>query len=42
MVSESLVEAYAAAEQRLRQLQFSPEAFDHPVGAVEWLETHIS
>ena len=42
MVSESLVEAYAAAEQRLRQLQRSPEAFDHPVGAVEWIETHIS
>ena len=42
MVSESLVEAYATAEQRLRQLQSSPEAFDHPVGAVEWIETHIS
>lgn len=42
MVSESLVEAYATAEQRLRQLQRSPEAFDHPVGAVEWIETHIS
>ena len=42
MVSESLVEAYAAAEQRLRQLQCSTAAFDHPVGAVEWIETHIS
>lgn len=42
MVSESLVEAYAAAEQRLRQLQCSPEAFDHPTGTVEWIETHIS
>ena len=42
MVSESLVEAYAAAEQRLRQLECSPAAFDHPVGAVEWIETHIS
>ena len=42
MVSESLVEAYAAAEQRLRQLQCSPAAFDHPAGAVEWIETHIS
>ena len=42
MVSESLVEAYATAERRLRQLQRSPEAFDHPVGAVEWIETHIS
>jgi aminoglycoside phosphotransferase family enzyme len=42
MAPESLVEAYAAAEQRLRQLQRSPEAFDHPVGAVEWIETHIS
>lgn len=42
MVSESLVEACATAEQRLRQLQRSPEAFDHPVGAVEWIETHIS
>ena len=42
MVSESLVEAYATAEQRLRQLQCSPEAFDQPVGAVEWIETHIS
>ena len=34
--------AYAAAEQRLRQLQRSPAAFDHPAGAVEWIETHIS
>ena len=42
MVSESLVEAYATAEQRLRQLQCSTEAFDHPAGAVEWIETHIS
>ena len=42
MVSESLVEAYATAEQRLRQLQCSTAAFDHPVGAVEWIETHIS
>ena len=42
MVSESLVEAYAAAEQRLRQLQCSTAAFDHPAGAVEWIETHIS
>ena len=42
MVSESLVEAYAAAEQRLRQLQCSPAAFAHPAGAVEWIETHIS
>ena len=42
MVSESLVEAYAAAEQRLRQLQCSPEAFGHPTGTVEWIETHIS
>ena len=42
MVSESLVEAYVTAERRLRQLQRSPEAFDHPVGAVEWIETHIS
>lgn len=42
MVSESLVEACAAAEQRLRQLQRSPEAFGHPSGTVEWIETHIS
>ena len=42
MVSESLVEAYATAEQRLRQLQRSPEAFGHPSGTVEWIETHIS
>ena len=42
MVSESLVEAYATAAQRLRQLQCSTAAFDHPVGAVEWIETHIS
>ena len=42
MVSESLVEAYATAEQRLRQLQRSPEAFGHPTGTVEWIETHIS
>lgn len=42
MAPESLVEACAAAEQRLRQLQCSPETFDHPVGAVEWIETHIS
>lgn len=42
MAPESLVEAYAVAEQRLRQLQCSPETFDHPVGAVEWIETHIS
>ena len=34
--------AYAAAEQRLRQLQRSPEAFGHPTGTVEWIETHIS
>ena len=34
--------AYAAAEQRLRQLQCSPEAFGHPTGTVEWIETHIS
>jgi hypothetical protein len=42
MHPESLVEACAAAEQRLRQLQRSPEAFGHPTGAVEWMETHIS
>ena len=42
MVSESLVEAYAAAEQRLRQLQRRPEVFGHPTGTVEWIETHIS
>ncbi len=42
MVSESLVEAYAAAEQRLRQLQCSREVFGHPTGTVEWIETHIS
>ncbi|RDD93139.1 hypothetical protein DTW89_10035 [Acidovorax sp. BoFeN1] len=42
MVSESLVEAYATAEQRLRQLQRSPEVFGHPTGTVEWIETHIS
>ena len=42
MVSESLVEAYATAEQRLRQLQCSPEVFGHPTGTVEWIETHIS
>ena len=34
--------AYAAAEQRLRQLQRSPEVFGHPTGTVEWIETHIS
>ena len=42
MYPESLVKAYAAAEQRLRQLQRSPEAFGHPTGTVEWIETHIS
>ena len=42
MHPESLVEACAAAEQRLRQLQRSPEAFGHPSGTVEWIETHIS
>lgn len=42
MHPETLVEAYAAAEQRLRQLQRSPEAFGHPTGTVEWIETHIS
>ena len=42
MHPESLVDAYAAAEQRLRQLQQSPAAFGHPTGTVEWIETHIS
>ena len=42
MYPESLVETYAAAEQRLRHLQRSPEAFGHPTGSVEWIETHIS
>ena len=42
MHPESLVDAYAAAEQRLRQLQQSPAAFAHPTGTVEWIETHIS
>ena len=42
MHPESLVEACAAAEQRLRQLQRSPEVFGHPTGTVEWIETHIS
>jgi len=42
MHPESLVDAYAAAEQRLRQLQQSPAAFAHPIGTVEWIETHIS
>ncbi len=42
MVPESLVETYAAAEQRLRHLQQCPEAFDHPTGTIEWIETHIS
>ncbi|ART50931.1 hypothetical protein CBP34_03615 [Acidovorax carolinensis] len=42
MHPESLAEAYCAAEQRLRQLQRSPEAFGHPTGTVEWIETHIS
>ncbi len=37
-----LQDDYAAAERRLRALQRSPQAFDHPVGAVEWIETHIS
>ena len=42
MHPESLAEAYSAAEQRLRQLQRSPEAFGHPTGTMEWIETHIS
>ena len=42
MVPESLVETYAAAEQRLRHLQQCREAFDHPTGTIEWIETHIS
>lgn len=42
MRPEALADAYVAAEQRLRQLQRSPEAFDHPTGTVEWIETHIS
>lgn len=42
MHPEALVDAYAATEQRLRQLQRSPEAFGHPTGTVEWIETHIS
>lgn len=37
-----LQDDYAAAERRLRALQRTPQAFDHPVGAVEWIETHIS
>jgi len=37
-----LQDDYAAAERRLRALQRSPQAFDHPVGAVKWIETHIS
>lgn len=37
-----LQEDYAAAEQRLRDLQRSPQAFGHVVGDVEWIETHIS
>lgn len=32
----------ADAEQRLRALQRCPQAFGHPVGRVEWIETHIS
>ena len=42
MHRDALVEAYTAAEQRLRQLQRSPEAFGHPTGPVDWIETHIS
>ena len=37
-----LQENYAANEQRLRALQRCPQAFGHPVGAVDWIETHIS
>jgi hypothetical protein len=42
MHPKATTDAYTAAEQRLRQLQRSPEAFGHTSGAVEWIETHIS
>ena len=42
MHPDAPTDAYAAAEQRLRQLQRSPGAFGHPTGTVEWIETHIS
>ena len=35
-------DALAAAEQRLRRLQQSPQAFGHPTGTIGWIETHIS
>ncbi|MDY0105610.1 MAG: AAA family ATPase [Giesbergeria sp.] len=41
-MNSALKDDCAAAGQRLRALQQCPQAFGHPVGAVEWIETHIS
>ena len=42
LLNAALMNDYAAAERRLRALQQCPQAFGHPVEAVEWIETHIS
>ena len=42
LLNAALMDDYAANEQRLRALQRCPQAFGHPVGTVEWIETHIS
>ena len=42
LLKAALMDDYAAAERRLHALQQCPQAFGHPVDAVEWIETHIS